>query len=420
MDDASLLEQEERKLGRVSVIIPVYNVQDYLEECLESVLHQTYSDLEILCINDCSTDQSLAILKQYAQKDSRVKIWENEENRGQAYARNLGLINAVGEFVLFVDADDCICPDLLEKCLEVSRDSDMVCFDYKQVTDGETDVKQDRYQMKDGLYDGGNFWAEAVCKESIIIAPWSKLYRRDFLTDHRVTFYNGIIYEDILFSFQCYVKARKVYSLNQKLYTYRVREQSTMRTGITEKSIGSYIICICELMKWYMKEDFDRKTSEAIEEYIRKVSREYISAYRRWSQRDCKPKFLEDKPEYLKVYRTFSDLCIKSGKIQDISRRQLEEIQQYQYIILYGAGDIARSTVEILDYYDIPLYGIAVTSKKGNRKSIWGNSVRELGEYYDIREQCLVIIGTTPKYYHEISGQLREQGFTHLMGIADR
>lgn len=406
-------------MDKVSVIIPVYNVQDYLVECLESVVHQTYSDLEILCINDCSADQSSVVLKQYAQEDSRIKIWENEENRGQAYARNLGLSNATGEFVLFVDADDSICPDLLEKCLEVSCDSDMVCFDYRQVMSGETDVKQDRYQMKDGLYDGRDFWAEAIGKESIIIAPWSKLYRRDFLIKNQITFYNGIIYEDILFSFQCYVKARKVYSLNQKLYTYRVREWSTMRTGITEKSIGSYMICICELMKWYLEGTFDQKTSESIEDYIRKISREYISAYRRWGQRGQKLPLLEDKPSYRKIYRTFSELCVKSGKVLELSQKQLEEIQQYQYIILYGAGDIARSTVDILDYYDIPLYGIAVTSKKGNRKSIWGNPVRELAEYYDIRNQCLVIIGTTPKYYHEISKQLQGEGFTHLMGIAD-
>ncbi len=403
----------------VSVIIPIYNVQDYLAECLESILSQTYVNFEILCINDCSTDDSLAVLRKYAKKDIRIKIWNNDRNRGQAYSRNVGLSNAVGDFILFVDADDFICPDLLQKCMEIVGDSDMVCFDYKQVMGSETDVKQDRYQVEDGMYDGRDFLAEAVGRESIIIAPWSKLYRRRFLLDNQITFYNGIIYEDILFSFQCYVKARRIYSLKQKLYTYRVREQSTMRTGITEKSIGSYIICICELMKWYLREDFDQKTSESIEEYIRKVSREYISAYRRWGQRERELKFLEDKPGYLKIYRTFSELCVKSGKILGLNWKQLEEIRRYQYIILYGAGDIARSAVEILDYYDIPLHGIAVTSMKGNRKSILGNLVRELDEYHDIKGQCLVIIGTTPKYYHEISEQLKGQGFTHWMGIAD-
>lgn len=406
-------------MTKVSVIVPVYNVQDYLAECLDSILKQTYTDLEILGIDDCSTDGSRAILMEYAQKDSRIKILENKTNRGQAYARNVGLSHATGEYVLFVDSDDMICSDLLEKCMEVNRDSDMVCFDYKQVMGSETDVKQDRYQMDDGLYDGRDFWTEAVYKESIIIAPWSKLYRRKFLMDNHITFYNGIIYEDILFSFQCYVKARKIYSLNEKLYTYRVRAQSTMRIRIAEKHIGSYVICICELMKWYLQEEFDQKTGAAIEEYIRKVCREYISVYRGWSKRGQKLKLLEDKPVYLKVYSTFSELCIKSGKVLALNHRQIEEIARYQYVILYGAGDIARSVVEILDYYDIPLYGIAVTSLKGNRKSIWGNPVRELAEYHAIKDQCLVIIGTTRKYYYEIREQLLTQGFIHLMGIAD-
>lgn len=404
---------------KVSVIIPVYNVQDYLAECLESVLHQTYSDLEILCINDCSTDQSSAVLKQYEQRDSRITIWDMEENKGQAYARNLGLSQATGDFVLFVDSDDIIGLDLVEKCLEVSHGSDLVCFDYKQVMNSETDVKQERYQMEDGLYEGRDFWVEAVHKESIIIAPWAKLYRRDFLIKNQITFYNGIIYEDILFSFQCYIKAHKVYSLNKKLYTYRVREQSTMRIGITQKSIGSYIICICELMKWYLQEEFDRISCSAIEEYIRKVCREYISAYRRWDKREEVPQLLMDRLDYVKVYETFSELCIKSGKVLELSQRQLGEIRKYQHVILYGAGDIARSLVEIFDYYDIPIYGIAVTSMQGNRGSILGNQVRELREYDDIKEQCLVIMGTTPKYYHEIREQLQSQGFTHLMGISD-
>lgn len=407
-------------MNKVSVIIPVYNVQDYLAECLESILNQTYTDFEILCIDDCSTDGSSAILREYARKDSRIKIWTNEKNRGQAYARNIGLSKAAGEYVLFVDADDMICQELLKKCMEISGNSDMVCFDYKQVLGSSgADVKQDRYQMDDGLYDGRDFWTEAVYKESIIIAPWSKLYRKGFLLDQQITFYNGIIYEDILFSFQCYVKAQKVYSLNEKLYIYRIREQSTMRTGIEQKHIGSYMICICELTKWYLQEEFDLKTSAAIEEYIRKTCREYISVYRRWSQREQELQLLEDKPAYLKLYRTFSELCVKSGKVLELSKKQMEEITRYPYIILYGAGDIARSVVEILDYYDIPLHGIAVTSMQGNRKSILGNPVRTLEEYHDIKEQCFVIIGTTPKYYHEIKEQLQRQGFIHLMGIAD-
>lgn len=407
-------------MNKVSVIIPVYNVQDYLAECLESILNQTYTYFEILCIDDCSTDGSSAILREYARKDSRIKVWTNEKNSGQAYARNVGLSNAVGEYVLFVDADDMICQDLLEKCMEVSCNSDMVCFDYKQVmgSSGE-DVKQDRYQMVDGLYDGRDFWTKAVHKESIIIAPWSKLYRRDFLTDNRITFYNGIIYEDILFSFQCYVRARKVYSLHEKLYTYRVRGQSTMRTKITEKHIGSYIICICELTKWYLQGKFDKETEAAVEEYIRKISREYISVYRRWPQKESVPQLLEDKHTYLKLYRTFSELCIKSGKVLDFSQRQIEEIRRYQYVLLYGAGDIARGVVEILDYYDIPLHGIAVTSTRDNRKSMWGNPIRTLEEYDDIKDQCLVIIGTTPKYFYEIREQLQSKGFIHMMGIID-
>ena len=121
-------------MAKVSVIVPVYNVEEYLQPCLESILNQTYGDLEILCINDCSTDNSRAILQEYQRKDSRIILLENETNGGLAYTRNAGLQRAAGEYVLFVDSDDTIASDLVERCMEVISDSDMVCFDYQQVT----------------------------------------------------------------------------------------------------------------------------------------------------------------------------------------------------------------------------------------------------------------------------------------------
>ena len=94
-------------------------------------------------------------------------------------------------------------------------------------------------------------------------------------------------------------------------------------------------------------------------------------------------------------------------------------MRQYQYVILYGAGDIARSTIEILDQYDILLHGIAVSDLHGNRKSLLGNPIRELQEYYAIREKSLVLIGTIPRYYSEIQKQLLKQGFMEWMEMIE-
>lgn len=404
---------------KVSVIIPVYNVEDYLIECLESVTNQTYTNLEILCIDDSSTDSSPAILNRYKQKDSRVIILKNEKNSGQAYTRNLGLKKATGEYILFVDSDDTISPDLVESCMNVCYGSDMVCFDYKQMIDTKPIDRQFAYKIKTGVYSGTSFFTESVYQESIIFAPWSKFFSRSFLIENKIFFYSGIIYEDVLFSFQCYLKAKRVYSLNRKLYEYRIRKYSTMTMDVTGKNIESYIICICELTRLYLQGDFEQEISGTIEEYIRKVCRDYIGIYRKWNNRELMPQILKDKPEYLKLYQIFSELIIKPGKLLDISSAQLDKIRQYPYVILYGAGEIARSVIEILDRYDIPLSGISVSNGHKNKESLLGNPIRELQDYYEIKDECLVLIGTVPRYYREICAQLRENGFPHWLEIAE-
>lgn len=407
-------------MEKVSVIVPVYNVEAYLRECLESIINQTYEELEILCINDCSTDGSLAVLKEYEQKDSRIVILENEKNGGLAYTRNAGLVRATGEYVLFVDSDDTIALDLVESCMEVVPGCDMVCFDYEQVAMGAGVIaRQCAYKMKEGLYTGESFFIELVHTDSTIFSAWSKLISRKFLTENHILFYNEILYEDMLFSFQCYVKAKKVYSLNRKLYKYRVRNSSIMTADITGKNIESYIVSICELTKLYLQGSFSREVEQAIEGYIRKVSREYISVYRKWKNKEFEPVLLKDKPEYMKLYRGFSELFVLSGKLLHISSEQAEAIRQYQYVILYGAGDIARSTLEILNQYDIFIHGIAVSNAEGNRKSLLGNPIKELRDYNEIREKCLVLIGTIPRYYSEIREQLRENGFFHWMEMIE-
>lgn len=407
-------------MAKVSVIVPVYNVEEYLQPCLESILNQTYGDLEILCINDCSTDNSRAVLQEYQRKDSRIILLENETNGGLAYTRNAGLQRAAGEYVLFVDSDDTIASDLVERCMEVISDSDMVCFDYQQVTaDQQVIGRQYAYRMKDGLYTGEDFFREAVRTDSTIFSAWSKLYSRKFLTENHLVFYDGILYEDILFSFQCFIKAAKVYSLNRPFYKYRIREASIMTTGVAGRNIESYIISICELMKLYLCPGFKPGMHEAAEGYIRKVCREYISVYRKWHNRELVPVLLQDKPDYLKLYRTFSELFVRSGKLWDISSEQVDKIRQYEYVVLYGAGDIARSVIEILDQYDIPIQGIAVSRIDGNKRSLLGNPVRELQAYREIRDKCLVLIGTIPRYYGEIRKQLQENGFLAWMEMIE-
>lgn len=119
-------------MPKVSIIIPIFNVEDYLVECLDSVINQTFRNMEIICIDDVSTDNSLNILREYALKDSRIIILQNEHNGGLSYTRNVGLEKASGDYVLFVDSDDRIDENLILSVIEKADNVDMVCFDYEK------------------------------------------------------------------------------------------------------------------------------------------------------------------------------------------------------------------------------------------------------------------------------------------------
>ena len=135
---------------KISVIIPLYNVEDYLNECMDSVLKQTYENLEIICINNNSTDNSLNILESYAQKDNRIKVINNQKNYGIGYSRNIGLKNATGDYIFFMDADDIILENTLEKLLKnaILNNSDVVLYETIQYNHLTEDIHPVKHRLE--------------------------------------------------------------------------------------------------------------------------------------------------------------------------------------------------------------------------------------------------------------------------------
>ena len=179
---------------KVSVIVPVFNVGDYLSTSLDSILNQSLEDIEIICINDGSTDDSLKILENYAKKDNRIKII-SKENEGQGTARNVGLDNACGEFISFVDADDFIKKDMLEKLYNksVNGNLDLVMCKVSSF-DNETHVIDDNlwyYSLKCFSGFKKEVFNNLDTKEFtslISVTPYNKLYRRSFVEKNNIRF----------------------------------------------------------------------------------------------------------------------------------------------------------------------------------------------------------------------------------------
>ena len=220
----------------ISVIVPVYNVEKYLSKCLESIINQTYQNLEIICVDDGSTDSSPKILEEYAKKDTRIKV-VTRQNGGLSAARNTGLKNAAGEFISFVDSDDWIDSETYEKAIvHFSEDVDSVCW-YAAVVcdegvegnfDGEKNWHRVKFSGKTTL-DGDSFFKHTF-------TVWNKLYRRSIIEKYGINFPEGIIHEDFSFYTKYMALAPKTYFLNEYLYFYRKRKNSIMHSVSGKKT----------------------------------------------------------------------------------------------------------------------------------------------------------------------------------------
>lgn len=210
----------------VSDIIPVYNVEKYLARCLDSVLAQNFSSLEIICIDDGSTDSSLDILHVYASRDARIKVIQ-EEHRGVSFARNVGLNVACGRYISFVDSDDALLPNLYETVLSCGYDKvDAICFSAQEVfEDNNTAVcSSDYFQVKfSGLVDMTD---DDLFKLSATV--WDKIFLRENIESIGLRFPEGVLYEDNAFVWNYFCIFRKIYFHQKKLYLYYRRSESIM------------------------------------------------------------------------------------------------------------------------------------------------------------------------------------------------
>ena len=206
-------------MPEVSVVVPVYNVEDYLAKCIESILNQTFKDFELILVNDGSTDHSLDVIRKYEQLDERIKV-VNKPNGGLSDARNAGMAIARGVYIDFVDSDDSIEPDLLKECMEKfhETDADMVIFDvyqYYQKTNTREVIKN--------VYDGSKIYSLQSNPEMmtrILNAAWNKMYRLSLFKDSQIIYPWGCYYEDLGTTYRLLARCSKVAFVNKPLYDY--------------------------------------------------------------------------------------------------------------------------------------------------------------------------------------------------------
>ena len=225
---------KEEKNIIISVIVPIYNVEEYLEECLESIQNQTYTNIEVIMINDGSTDGSKEICERFCQQDNRFKL-VTQENQGQSIARNIGVAESKGKFIVFIDSDDIVRVDMLDQLMNYMSDEiDIVecdkTEDIQYLNEKGKDIQVKEFDSNEALYKCFN--------HAVSWSPVAKLYRREIV--EKIPFLENLIYEDFYTGIVSLKYINKMRKIDYIGYYYRYHTSSTMNQKYSEKNLDIF------------------------------------------------------------------------------------------------------------------------------------------------------------------------------------
>lgn len=227
---------DNRVLPKVSVIIPIYNGERFLKQCLDSVLCQTYKNLEVICVNDGSKDCSLNILNEYAENDRRLIIL-SQENKGLSGARNSGMDIATGEYIAFVDCDDYIDHTMIEKLVRLAKQTgaEIAITNILLYFEDTLQIKSFRDEPLYYSLSKSTFTINQAPEMIKHIGVWDRIFRRDFIEENHFRFIDKVIYEDAPFCVETELKAKNIALIPEHLYFYRKNAGG----AITDKERGN-------------------------------------------------------------------------------------------------------------------------------------------------------------------------------------
>ena len=313
-------------MAKVSVVVPVYNVEKYLTECLDSIINQTLEDIEIICVNDGSTDSSLEILNNYAQKDKRI-IVINKANSGYGNTMNIGINASTGEYIGIIESDDFADKNMFEDLYKTAKenDADIVKSDWYHYW------SKNKFSRKNNRISPAKAFKLTNSKQDkslLRIDPsvWSAIYKKDFLNKYNIRFLEtpGASYQDLAFSFKVFALAERVI-LTDKAYLYY--RQDNMNSSVKSKT---KVYCVCDeyneidrFLDEYPQLKFEYKVQEEINRY-----NGYVSSVLR----------IDDsvKPEFVKVFSEHFREEYNTGLLGD---EFFKKIKKKEFLTLINSPD---------------------------------------------------------------------------------
>ena len=281
-------------MDKVSIIVPVYNVESYLDQCISSILDQTYKDIELILVDDGSTDNSSHICVEWKAHDNRIH-YIRQENRGVASARNKGISTSSGDYIVFCDSDDMLADVFVEKMLETAQkyDVDIVSCDYTKDEEEWNALQNKNYHtLHIETFSGRN----ALANDKVCQVLWGKLYNKRLFDDIQISELK--LHEDVATVYRLYYKAKKVASIQGKLYFNLIRAGSLSRQGIySDEQVGRLRV-LDDKMTFFREKKDEVLYNKAVKEYVIGLL-SFMEGYRLSGE---KKKYQELWKEYKMIY----------------------------------------------------------------------------------------------------------------------
>lgn len=271
---------------KVSVIVPVYNTEKYLKNCIDSLLKQNFDDYEIIVINDLSPGNAEEIIKSY--NDKKIVYIKNKTNKGIGYNRNLGIKKAKGEYVCFIDSDDYVREDFISKMYNYSKENnlDLCVCDYVNVDEEGNKLKE--FNLSDFCITNYEENNKILCE--INLAPWNKLYKKDMLVKNKIEFSETLKYEDLSFVALSIKNSKKIGKINEQLNYYTIHNNS--ETTTRDKRVFDIFKQLDIVRNEY-------KSGKYLDELTVSVLLNYTIQQRYQIDKDTQSKFIDDAFKYL-------------------------------------------------------------------------------------------------------------------------
>lgn len=286
-------------MKKVSVIVPVFNTEKYLHRCLDSLVNQTLKDIEIIVVNDCSTDNSRKILDEYQSKYKKmIKVLNNETNKGIGYSRNLGILHSNGEFLSFIDSDDWVNIEMYERMYEKARKDtlDLVICNYdKMLENGDGTISKVLNDCVVPEYSNTSLCETPEILLTVNMAPWNKLYKKSLFRN--IQFPTDLKYEDMIVVIKTLANAKKIGFMHESFNYYLVRSKS--ETTVMDQRVFDIFKITDLTLDFLKKQKYYSEISEYVEAFVIRNIFRYTLQQKNQKSRNLKIRFLDDAFNYL-------------------------------------------------------------------------------------------------------------------------